>query len=120
MGSFNHVIEETDKPKALALLAALQTEGRIGSAVATGMKAIIESLPGTQVSIAFNGSDDPSGYVYASWNSHSVIKDVPTDEERQLPNEPGWDHNEPPQWHPEWAGVRTAKMAERLGRQPVL
>lgn len=103
MTSFNIVIEEKAKESVLAELNQLTAEKRIGTAVATGMKAIVESLPGTQVALAFNGSDEPSGYVYASWQSHSDVRDVPTEEERMMDD-----------------ATRLATMATRLKRQPRL
>jgi hypothetical protein len=122
-------IEEGPKQRVLDLLSAAETDGKISKLVAAGAKAIVQNLPGLHCAINISFSDQTSGYATFSWQSHSeVVKDVPTDDERQMPNAAGWEIDRETganvKWHDEWAGMRDRAMNERikreLGREAIL
>lgn len=115
MTSFNVVIEETAKAKVIDKIDSYLADKVISKTIADGVKAIVNSQKGTLVSIAFNGNDT-DGIMYVSWQSHSDERDVPNDKERMTPNEAGVDRDGV--FHPEWEGMRTAMMKERLKREP--
>lgn len=103
---FELTFEESPKEDVLARVDKALTEGRISKEIAAGAKAVIVALPGSLVSLNMNGSMEPSGYVTLSWHSHSDARDVPTDEERMMPNT-------------EKDGFsRDKAMTRRLGRAP--
>lgn len=118
--SFNIVIEEA--PKAEVLNSLDQQTDAVAQPIIDGMKAIVKGLKDDFVSIALTGCNDKSGYVTASWHSHSEVHDLPTDEERMLPNEPGYERDEKGrqigELRKDWAGMRDRAMTARLGRAP--
>lgn len=125
MSTFERAFEEGPKQKVLDLIDAAVSRGEVPSVVGEAAKGIVKTLPHENISIHLNGSDEASGYCHLSWHGHSEeLKDVPTDVERKLPNEAGYDRdpetNAPiisdETYHPEWAGMRTRAMSERLGR----